>query len=83
MMVKSDVMVRTQIQLEEQQYEQVRLLGARTGKNLAVQVREAVDQYLIQQGGRTVPLEAVLGKFRPVAAKGLKPHDRDYVETLR
>lgn len=76
-------MVRTQIQLEEQQYRQLRSLGARSGKGLAEQVREAVGHYLRQQDGRAEPLESVLGKFRPVTVKGLKPHDRDYVETLR
>ena len=82
MMAKSDVMVRTQIQLEEKQYEQLRSLGTRTGKGLAEQVREAVGQYLVQhRGGGT--LDEVLGKFRASSPKGLKPHDRDYADTLR
>ena len=38
---------------------------------------------LIQQSPRTMPLEPVLGKFRPVAAKGLKAHDRNYADTRR
>lgn len=83
MMAESDIMVRTQIQLQEEQYRQLRSLGARTGKGLAEQVREAVGQYLAQQGGRTASLESALGRFRPVATKGLKPHDRDYTDTLR
>jgi hypothetical protein len=83
MMAESDVMVRTQIQLEENQYQQLRSLGARSGKGLAEQVREAVGQYLAQQGSRVEPLESALGKFRPTAPKGLKPHDRDYADTLR
>jgi len=82
MMAKSVVMIRTQIQLEEQQYEQLRSLGARTGKGLAEQVREAVGQYLVQQR-RGATLDEVLGKFRASSTKGLKPHDRDYVDTLR
>jgi len=76
-------MVRTQIQLEETQYRQLRSLGARSGKGLAEQVREAVGQYLTQQGGKAEPLASVLGRFRPVAGKALKPHDRDFVDTLR
>ncbi len=83
MMHKSDVMVRTQIQLEESQYRQLRLLGSRTGKGLAEQVREAVGHYLAQQQARSESLEAVLGRFRPAATSGLKPHDRDYAATLR
>lgn len=83
MVAESDVMIRTQIQLEERQYRQLRALGARSGKGLAEQVREAVGQYLLQQQARVEPLESVLGRFRPQAAKNLKPHDRDYVDTLR
>ncbi len=76
-------MVRTQIQLEEQQYRQLRALGARRGLGLAEQVREAVGLYLAQQEAKAAPLESVLGRFRPVADKSLKRHDRDYVDTLR
>ena len=76
-------MVRTQIQLEEEQYRQLRALGMRRGLGLAEQVREAVGQYLAQQGGKVAPLESVLGRFRPLGGKALKPHDRDYVATLR
>lgn len=83
MMAESNVMVRTQIQLEEDQYRQLRARGARTGQGLAEQVREAVGQYLQQQQGRAEPLEAALGRFRAKAARGLKPHDRAYVDTLR
>jgi hypothetical protein len=75
-------MIRTQIQLEPRQYKGLRALGARSGKGLAALVREAVEVYLSQHGRRE-PLELVLGKFRPIAAKKLKPHDRDYVNTLR
>ena len=57
--------------------------GARSGKGLAEQVREAVGQYLQLQQGRAEPLESALGRFRAKAAKALKPHDRAYVDTLR
>jgi hypothetical protein len=83
MVVKSDVMVRTQIQLEEQQYRQLRSLGARAGKGLAEQVREAVGQYLAQQQRGGAALDEVLGKFRAKTTKGLKPHDQAYADTLR
>jgi hypothetical protein len=83
MMAESDVMVRTQIQLEETQYRQLRSLGRRSGKGLAEQVREAVGLYLATQGSKTEPLEAVLGRFLPSAGSAPKPHDRDYVDTLR
>jgi hypothetical protein len=79
---KYDGMIRTQIQLEPRQYKGLRALGARSGKGLAAQVREAVEVYLSQHGRRE-PLESALGKFRPIAAKKLKPHDRDYAASLR
>jgi hypothetical protein len=48
-------MIRTQIQLEEAQYRQLRSLGNQTGKGLAEQVREAVGLYLTRQRGRSEP----------------------------
>jgi hypothetical protein len=82
-MATTEGMVRIQIRLEDAQHRRLRALGAQSGKGLAEQVREAVGRYLIQQSHRTIPLEPVLGKFRPVAAKGLKAHDRDYADTRR
>jgi hypothetical protein len=77
-------MIRPQLQLEEQQYRRLRSLGGgRTGKGLAEQVREAVGRYLRQEEGGPVPLASVLGQFRPVRGEPLKPHARDYADTLR
>ena len=83
MMVSSDVMVRTQIQLEEEQHRQLLARGARDGLGLAEQVREAVQLYLAQRGTKPAPLAGALGKFRPRSPRGLKAHDRDYADTLR
>ena len=78
------MLLRTQVQLEEHQHRQLRALGVRSGLGLAAQVRAAVDDYLARHGGADEPLETVLGKFRRAEnTKGLKPHDRDYVENLR
>jgi len=76
-------MVRTQIQLEEDQSQQLRRLGVRSGKGLAAQVREAVGRHLAQRGAGVEPLDTALGKFRPRPATDLKPHDRAYADTLR
>ena len=83
MMALSDVMVRTQIQLEEEQHRQLLARGARDGLGLAEQVREAVQLYLTQRGTKPAPLTDALGKFRPRSLRGLKAHDRDYADTLR
>jgi hypothetical protein len=77
-------MVRTQIQLQEEQHRQLLARGARNGLGLAEQVREAVQFYLAQRGvTKPAPLTDVLGKFRPRPPRGLKAHDRDYADTLR
>ncbi len=83
MMAYSDVMVRTQIQLTEDQHRQLLARGAREGLGLAEQVREAVQLYLAQRVARPAPLAEALGKFRPRSPRGLKAHDRDYADTLR
>ena len=84
MMAISDVMVRTQIQLEEEQHRQLLTRGARDGLGLAEQVREAVQLYLAQRGAtKPAPLADALGQFRPRSPRGLKAHDRDYTDTLR
>jgi hypothetical protein len=84
MMALSNVMVRTQIQLEEEHHRQLLARGARDGLGLAEQVREAVQLYLAQRGAtKPAPLADALGKFRPRSARGLKTHDRDYTDTLR
>jgi len=82
-MAGSDGMVRTQIQLEVDRHRRLRALGAKAGKGLAEQVREAVGEYLVRQGAKAEPLAATLGKFRPKAAGALKEHDRDFADTLR
>jgi hypothetical protein len=77
-------MVRTQIQLEEEQHRQLLARGARDGLGLAEQVREAVRLYLAQRGAaKPAPLADALGRFRPRSPRGLKPHDRDYAATIR
>jgi hypothetical protein len=76
-------MIRTQIQLEEAQYRALRERGVRTGQGLAQQVREAVGLYLARQDRAADPLDSVAGRFSPRPLHGLKPHDRDYTETIR
>lgn len=73
-------MIRRQIQLEEKQYHQLRVLGAREDKGLAQQVREAVSLYLAGRRSRPLPsLDDISGKFHklpPSAIEELKPHDQ-------
>lgn len=76
-------MIRTQIQLEEEQYRRLRVLGAKSGLGLARQVREAVDLYLARHARVAEPLAEVAGRFPPLPTGCLKQHDRDYTDSIR
>ena len=86
-MAKYDVMIRTQIQLSEEQYNKLRAIGARDDKGLAEQVREAVGLYLSGAARRTgAPLSDLAGKFHclpPSAMDELKPHDRWLADAIQ
>jgi predicted DNA-binding protein len=74
-------MIRTQIQLTEEQAQALRRLSADTGRSLADLVRQAVDLYLRT---RKLPnLDAVrerarqaAGKFSSGSGEGSVEHDR-------
>jgi Arc/MetJ-type ribon-helix-helix transcriptional regulator len=81
-------MVRTQVQLTEEQVRQLKRLGAQNNKSLADLVRQSVELYLaheertgkarrIQRG-----LEAV-GKFSSGTADGSSEHDRYLADAYR
>jgi len=60
-------MVRTQIYLPRDLYDQLRLRGARDGIAMAEQIRVAVRQYLVERAAATVlseddPLWSVIGR---------------------
>lgn len=76
-------MIRTQIQLTEEQAERLRRLSAESGKSLAALIREAVDRLVAisEREERWERALAVVGKYRD--AEGAKDvaveHDR-YLE---
>ena len=47
-------MIRTQIQLDESQYESLRALAARRSQSVAYLVRESVDRLLKESGRREI-----------------------------
>lgn len=78
-MLYSYIMIRTQIQLEEEQYRQLRKIGAAEDKGLAEQVREAVGLYLARRSHVYPALEELGPGFRPdspPAGQELKTHDQ-------
>ena len=72
-------MKRTQIQLETNQYDQLRKIGAVEDKGLAEQVREAVALYLAKRRTDLPRLNQLDIGFQPLptgSVDELKPHDR-------
>lgn len=78
------IMIKTQIQLEEWQYEALKRLGRRESRSVADLVRESVAQLLRRADGRAMPpLAEIAGKYRPRDAGDLKRHDRAWAESIR
>jgi hypothetical protein len=74
-------MIRTQVQLTEQQMKALRQLSASTGKSIADLVRQGVDRYLSVQVGlssqeRIERALRVVGKFRSGKSDVSTDHDR-------
>jgi Ribbon-helix-helix protein, copG family len=74
-------MVRTQIQLTENQAERLRTLAAERGVSMAELIRKAVDALLA--GNAAVDVEesrrralAVVGRFRSGTKDGSRSHDK-------
>ncbi len=77
-------MIKTQIQLEEWQYQAAKKAGAELGRSLSDLVREGVTLVLNRVSQRpSVPLESLAGKYEPIPLDDLKLHDRVWVETIR
>ena len=69
-------MVRTQIQLPEQEYEQLRRVAAQQRRSMADCIREGIRLFLGSRGCANGNLADIAGKFRPLSCDDLKPHDR-------
>jgi hypothetical protein len=81
-------MLRTQVQLRQEQLQALRQLSAATGKSLAELIRQGVEQYLAlrQRPGREQQIERALGvagRFSSGSADGSQEHDRHLAEALR
>jgi hypothetical protein len=75
-------MIRTQIQLPEEEYEQLRRAAAKERRSIADCIREGIRWFLRQGESADDDLAAVAGKFRPLPIDDLKPHDRRHVEGI-
>ena len=74
-------MVRTQIQLTEEDYQQLRRVAGQQGRSMADCIREGIGLFLIRCQS---PREAVqnLPTFRPLPLDDLKDHDRGWAESI-
>ncbi len=76
-------MVRTQIQLTEEQAALLRNLAHQSNESIAAIIRKALDQYLDKQQPerRTIYRQAltIIGKYRSVLPDVSRKHDR-YLE---
>ncbi len=81
-------MVRTQIQLTEDQLHSLRQVSAVTGRSLAELVRQGVELYLRtqQRAGRAEQVERALkvaGKYSSGVKDASANHDRHLAEAFR
>lgn len=81
-------MIRTQIQLSEEQAAMVKRLAAEWGVSMAEVIRRGLDAYLgswveVSEEERVERALSVAGRFRSGGADGSADHDRHLVEGYR
>jgi predicted CopG family antitoxin len=77
-------MIKTQIQLEDWQYDSLKKTGAEAGRSLSDVIRESVSLFLQgKKKGGTISLESLAGKYTSRSMDDLKPHDRAWAEAIR
>jgi plasmid stability protein len=81
-------MIRTQIQLTEEQSQKLKLLAAQRGTSVAELVRQSVDRYLASTGAldpeeRRRRALAAAGRFRSGLHDLSTDHDRYLAEDFR
>jgi predicted DNA-binding protein len=75
-------MRKTQIQVEDWQYEAVKKLSARTSRSMAEIMREALSRSLTSSA-ELPPLSVAAGKFQPLPQDDLKDHDAGWAGSIR
>jgi len=78
-------MIRTQIQLREDQVERLKAVAAQRGVSVAALMRQAVDQWLLSEGRvsraeRQRRALAIAGRFRSDVTDLSAAHDRYLAE---
>jgi Arc/MetJ-type ribon-helix-helix transcriptional regulator len=75
-------MRRTQIQLPEAEYQELREAASRFRRSMADCIREGIRLFLGRSRSAEIDLESIAGKFRPLRTSGLKLHDRRLAEAI-
>lgn len=82
------MMIRTQVQLTEDQLQALRRLSANTGKSTAELIRNGIDQYLAGRRAATVEDRTerairVAGRFSSGVTDVSADHDRHLAEAFK
>lgn len=75
-------MIKTQIQVEEWQFEALKRRAASEHRSMSDFVREALTEAL-RKPGSVCPLAELAGKYASSGAADLKDHDAGWAETIR
>jgi len=77
-------MIKTQVQLEDWQYEAARRRANQLSRSMSDLVREGLTLVLRRlEKAPAGDLESIAGKYEPHDASDLKDHDRWFVESIR
>jgi hypothetical protein len=73
-------MIRTQIQLDDKAYNELRHVALRQHRSMAACIRDAIAAFLKQVEPEKDDLSDIAGKFQPMSMDGVKDHDRHWAE---
>ncbi len=75
-------MIRTQIQLPEPEYDELRTIAGRDRRSIADCIREGIRLFLRARRRASPGVDEIAGKFRPVDPSDLKDHDRWLADSI-
>ena len=75
-------MIRTQIQLDDKSYHILREHASKRHVSMAACIRTAIERFLAEADEQIDDLSDIAGRFRPLPADNLKPHDRDWSDAI-
>jgi len=75
-------MIRTQIQLPETEYAQLRAAARQQGRSMADCIREGIGLYLASTQVTRSDFFSLAGRFTPQPTADLKPHDAAWIQEI-